>query len=301
MIIEAKDLHKNYGRHDALRGLNLSVPEGSAYALIGANGAGKTTAIKIFLNLIAANSGTATVLGVETSRLTPRMLAQIGYVSENQSLPAKLTVAAYLDYIRPLYATWDAALEKEFLDGFRLASDRRIGDLSHGMRIELALTAALSYRPKLLILDEPFGGVDVVFRDELLDGVLRQAQDTTILISSHELSEIERFVTHVGFLENGKLRFEQSVDDMNARFRDVRVVLNAEPVLPLVLPVVLPPTWLDVSASGNALSFVDSAYDEAALAAQVSSLFGEIRSIDVQPVGLRKVFTALVRSARQHS
>jgi len=296
MIIEVKDLHKNYGRHDALRGLNLSVPEGSAYALIGANGAGKTTAFKILLNLIAAQSGTATVLGVESSRLTPRTLAQIGYVSENQVLPGRLTVAAYLDYIRPLYATWDAALETELLNGFRLSGERRIGDLSHGMRIELALTAALSYRPKLLILDEPFGGVDVVFRDELLDGVLRQAQDTTILISSHELGEIERFVTHVGFLEKGKLRFEQSVDDMNARFRDVRVVLNTEPVLPLVLP----PTWLDVSMSGNALSFVDSAYDEAALAAQVSSVFGEIRSIDVQSVGLRKVFTALVRSARKH-
>lgn len=296
MIIAAKDVHKSYGRHEALRGLDLSVPEGSAYGFIGANGAGKTTAIKVFLNVIAAGSGEVSVLGVPAHRLTPRVLSQIGYVSENQGLPAGLTVAAYLDYIRPLYDRWDAALEKELLNGFSLPANQRIGALSHGMRIELAMVAALAFHPKLLVLDEPFGGVDVVFRDELLDGVLRQAGETTILISSHELGEIERFVTHVGFLESGRMLFEQSTDDMNARFRQVRVILGGQPV---VTPS-FPPSWLEVSVSGNVLSFVDSAYDEAALAAQLSALFADIRLIEAQPVDLRAVFTALVRSTRKH-
>lgn len=297
MIVAAKNLRKSYGRHEVLCGLDLSVPQGSAYGLVGANGAGKTTAIKIFLNMIAASSGEVAVLGVPAARLTPRTLAQIGYVSENQALPAGLSVAAYLAYIRPLYSGWDAALEKELLDGFRLPLDKRIGDLSHGMRIELAMVAALAFRPKLLLLDEPLAGVDVVFRDELLDGLLRQAGETTILISSHELSEIERFVTHVGFLESGRLLFEQSVDEMNARFRSVRVTLKDGQGVPSALP----PAWLEVSLSGNVLSFVDSAYDEAALASQISALSGEVRRIEVQAIGLRAVFTALVRSARKRS
>ncbi len=232
MIIETKDLHKDYGRHEVLKGMNMAVPEGGAYALVGANGAGKTTTIRIFLNLIAATSGEALVLGQSVRHLTPQILREIGYVSENQILPKGLTIAVWLDYLRPLYPRWDTTLEKDLVTSFNLPVERRIGTLSHGMRIELAMTAALAFRPKLLILDEPFSGVDAVFRDELLDGLLRQAEDTTILISSHELSEIERIVTHVGFLDNGRLLFEQSVDDMNARFREVHVTLNGEAKLP---------------------------------------------------------------------
>src|SRR5215469_5969226 len=116
MIVRIENLHKSFGHTDALRGLSLSVPEGSAYALIGANGAGKTTTIKVMMNIIRATRGTVTVLGVDSRRLAPRELAQIGYASENQEMPARMRVGEYISYLRPFYAGWDRALEHEILD-----------------------------------------------------------------------------------------------------------------------------------------------------------------------------------------
>src|SRR5450755_1967828 len=115
MIIHAASLHKAFGRHEALQGLSLSVPEGSAYALIGANGAGKTTTIKVLMNIIEPSDGEATAMGVNARRLSARQFGQIGYVSENQDMPGRLTVGQYLDYLRPFYATWDRDLERAIL------------------------------------------------------------------------------------------------------------------------------------------------------------------------------------------
>ena len=186
MIIRTSDLHKAYGRHDALRGLNLTVPDGSAFALIGANGAGKTTTIRVLLNLLAPSAGTATVLGVDSRRLSLPEFAQIGYVSENQRMPARLTVAQYLAHLRAFYANWDGELERSILTQLRLPSERKIGDLSHGMRMKMALACALPFRPKLLVLDEPFSGMDPLVRDEFMGRLLEQAGAMTVLISRSE-------------------------------------------------------------------------------------------------------------------
>src|SRR5688572_11081060 len=201
MIVETHDLWKAYGRHDALRGLSLSVPEGSAFALIGANGAGKTTTLKVLMNLLEPSRGHATVLGVDSRRLAPRELAQIGYVSENQDMPQRLTVAQFLDHLRPLYRTWDLELERSILAALRLPPDRKIRDLTHGMRMKMALASALPFRPRLLVLDEPFNGLDPLIRDEFMENLLAQAGATTILISTHELADIENVATHVAFID----------------------------------------------------------------------------------------------------
>src|SRR5579864_5127294 len=119
-MIVADNIWKKFGRHEALRGLSFLVPEGSAYALIGANGAGKTTTIRILLNILEPERGHATLLGMDSRRLSPRALSQIGYVSENQDMPERLTVAEYLDYLRPFYSTWDKALEATLLKQLRL-------------------------------------------------------------------------------------------------------------------------------------------------------------------------------------
>jgi len=130
MIVHLDNIWKKYGRFDALRGLSFSVPEGSVFALFGANGAGKTTTIKMLMNLIGPTTGHATVLGVNTRALSLKELAQIGYVSENQDMPGRMTVAGYIDYLRPFYPTWDRALEADLLGMLRLPPDRRIKDLS---------------------------------------------------------------------------------------------------------------------------------------------------------------------------
>lgn len=294
-MIGADNIWKKFGRHEALRGLSFSVPEGSAYALIGANGAGKTTTIRILLNILEPERGNATVLGVDSRRISPRELAEIGYVSENQDMPERLTVAEYLDYLRPFYTSWDKALEAALLARLRLPMDRRIGHLSHGMRLKMALACALPYRPRLLILDEPFSGLDPLVRDEFMEGLLQQAGEMTILISSHELNEIEGVASHVAFLDEGKLLFEETMSDLTARFRDVRVTLDrtASP------PGRAPTEWLNVRASGNVLMFVDSRYSEDRLGAGLATLNGSVRGVDAQPMALRSIFTALARSARE--
>jgi ABC-2 type transport system ATP-binding protein len=155
MIIEAKDLTKRFGGHEAVRGVDLSVPEGAAMALIGANGAGKTTTLRLLLDILRPDGGAASVLGVDSRRLSPADFTTIGYVSENQKLPARLTVAQFFDYLRPLYPNWDRALENDLRERLDLPAGRRIGKLSHGMRVKTALASALAFRPRVLILDEP--------------------------------------------------------------------------------------------------------------------------------------------------
>ena len=225
-IIEARDLSKDYGQFGALHGLNLQVHEGSVFALLGASGAGKTTAIKILLNLIRPTRGSATVCGADSRAIGPEVLAQIGYVSENQVLPARLRVDEFFRYVRGFYASWDRNLEEELRGQFRLPPGRRIGALSHGMRLKMALACALPFQPKLLVLDEPLSGLDALARDEIIAGFLRQAGRMTILVSSHELDEVERFATHVAFLHEGRLLFQGLVAAL-AEF--------ARPVLPALV------------------------------------------------------------------
>jgi ABC-2 type transport system ATP-binding protein len=220
-VIETHDLVKTYGDFGALHGLNLSMPEGSVFALVGASGAGKTTTIKILLNMIAPSRGHARLLGVDTREIGPPVLAQVGYVSENQALPSRLRVGQFFDYLRPCYANWDPALEQQLRTQLRLPPRRRISDLSHGMRLKLALACALAFRPKLLVLDEPFSGLDALTRDEMIGEFLREPGRMSILISSHELDEVERLASHVAFLDEGRLLFQGTIAELRERAREM--------------------------------------------------------------------------------
>jgi ABC-2 type transport system ATP-binding protein len=293
-MIRVEKLWKKFGRFEALRGLSFDVPEGSAFAMIGANGAGKTTTIKVLMNILEPTRGSAALLGVDSRRISRRELAQIGYVSENQDMPSRLTVGEYVAYLRPFYPTWDRALEASVARQLRLPLERKIGDLSHGMRLKMALMCALPYRPKLLILDEPFSGLDPLVRDEFMEGLLEQAGEMTILISSHELGEIDGVATHVAFLDAGKLLFQESMSELTGRFREVHVTLETQ----AVRPGQVPPDWMQVRALGNVLSFVDTRFDENCLGERVRSQLVGVREIDAQPMALRSIFTTLARAAR---
>lgn len=292
--VRMDNVSKSFGRHEALRQLSLAVPEGSAYALLGANGAGKSTTLKILMDILRAERGTAIVLGRDTRRLDPGLFAQIGYVAENQQLPARLTVGQYLQYLRAFYPAWDRQLERSICQRLALPLERRIGELSHGMRIKAALAAALPYRPRLLVLDEPFSGLDPLVRDEFMEGLLAQAGELTLVMSSQELGEIEHLTTHVGFMDQGRLQFEESMEALQARMREVRVVLDS----PAALPAQWPREWLQPKTFGNVLSFIDTRHDPAAFAARLAALVGPSRQIDVTPMALRTVFTTLARAAR---
>lgn len=293
-MIQANDLWKQYGRHGALKGLNLTVPEGSAFALIGANGAGKTTTIKLLMNILEPTSGSATIFGIDTRRLTPRELSRIGYVSENQELPQTLTLGEYVSYLRPFYPTWDRDLERTILTMFRLPLDRKIAHLSHGMRMKATLTCALCYHPELLILDEPFNGLDPLIRDEFMEGLLHQAGQMTVFMSTHDLSDIESFATDIAFVDSGRLIFQETMDSLRGRFREVHVTMED----PGVMADQTPASWLRVRQSGSVLSFVDSRYSEANLAADLSHIEPSIRHMEANAIDLRTIFTTLARAAR---
>jgi ABC-2 type transport system ATP-binding protein len=304
-MIQVNRLWKRFGRTEAVQDLSFAVPEGSAFALIGANGAGKTTTIKVLMNILEPTRGSVEVLGVDSRRISPRELAQIGYVSENQDMPEKLTVGQFLAYLRPFYPTWDKELEKSLLGQLRLPLDRKIGNLSHGMRMKMSLACALPFRPKLLVLDEPFSGLDPLVRDEFMEGLLHQAGEMTILISSHELGEIDGVATHIAFLDEGKLLFQESMGDMVARFREVHVTLdqngnqNGKRTSEVAITAPFPKCWLRVRTVGNVLSFVDTQFSEDGVGEQLRSLVGNVKTIDAQPMALRSIFTTLARAARE--
>lgn len=291
--IRTGQLSKRYLRLQALDHVSLQVPQGAAYALVGPNGAGKTTLIKILLNLIASSGGSAEVLGLPAKRIRGAAYEQIGYVSENQEIPEWMKVVDLLDYLREFYPTWDRDLENSLIRQFDLPRDRKIKALSRGMKMKLALAGALAFHPRLILLDEPFGGLDPLVRDQLIEGLLDRAQESTIFISSHDLAEIESFATHVGYLEQGRLLFSDEMASLSARFREVELTLEA----PRPLPAGLPPAWLQASSAGAVVRFVDSQFDAEKSAADIRNLFGDVRDMACRTMGLRAIFLAMARKS----
>jgi ABC-2 type transport system ATP-binding protein len=296
MIVETQGLTKKFGRFEAVEDLDLRVPEGSVFALIGSNGAGKTTTIRLLMNILRADRGQATVLGTPSDRLGPGDFQRIGYVSESQKLPEGLSLAHYFEYLRSLYPAWDLDLETQLCVQFELPPTRKIRHLSHGMRMKALLVGALAFRPKLLVLDEPLSGLDILVRDEVVNGLLQQAADTTILISSHELAEIESFTTHVAFMQNGRLLLQEAIEDLQARFRDVHVTLSAVKDLPRPLPE----GWLLPTVEGHRLRFIAAHYEEdAPLYQELTRHFGAVK-MECEPMSLRAVANALMQQRKRN-
>ena len=292
--IRTSDLTKTFRGATALSGLTFEVTEGSIYGLVGPNGAGKTTTLKVLMNIHRPTSGTSQVLGVDSRRLSPAEFAQIGYVSENQEMPEWMTVQYYLDYLANFYAAWDRALAADLLRQFHLPPDRKLRHLSRGMKMKAALASSLAYRPKLIILDEPFTGLDALVRDELIEGLLARAEATTILIASHDLAEIESFASHIGYLSEGRLEFSEELESLSARFREIVLTFDAAPALPSPWPA----AWLRPEASGAVVRFVDTQFDAEATPAAVRGVFPSVRDLAVTAMPLRAIFVTLAKRGR---
>ena len=296
MIVETHHVAKRFGRLEAIEDLSLSVPEGSVYALIGPNGTGKTTTIRMLMNILHPDRGDIIVLGTPSRQLGPAHFQRIGYASESQRLPQGLTLAQYFDYLRRLYPSWDRSLEKILCEQFELPPSRKIRHLSHGMRIKTLLVGALAFHPKLLVLDEPLSGLDTLVRDEVVNGLLQQAADTTILISSHELAEIESFTTHVAFLQNGRLFLQESIETLQTRFRAVSVTLSAMKELPQPLP----DGWFLPEIEGHRLRFITSSFEsDQQLYQQLTQIFGAVK-METETMPLRAVANALMQQRKRN-
>jgi ABC-2 type transport system ATP-binding protein len=294
-VIRTDALTKKYRRLTALDHVNLEVQEGAVYALVGQNGAGKTTAIKILMNLISASRGTAHVLGTDSRKIRGKSYIQIGYVSENQEIPEWMKVGALFDYLRHFYPTWDLALEQSLINEFDLPLDRKIKALSRGMKMKLALAGALAFHPRLIVLDEPFGGLDPLVRDQLIEGLLERAAESTVFLSSHDLAEIESFASHVGYLESGKLLFSEDMASLSTRFREVELTRVSDGPLPSSLPE----SWLQTKISGAIVRFVDSRFDEQKTPSEIGRLFGTVKDVQYRALSLRAIFLAMARKSEE--
>jgi ABC-2 type transport system ATP-binding protein len=295
-MIAATDLVKRFRSVAVLDRLHLTVPEGSVFGLAGPNGAGKTTTIKILMNILRPTSGHAEVLGVDSRALGPQALASIGYVSENQELPEWMTVEYLLAYLKPFYPTWDDARAAQLIRQFDLPLNRQLRHLSRGMRMKAALASSLAYHPRLLIMDEPFSGLDPLMREDLIDGLLESAAETTILISSHDLAEIESFASHIGYLDRGRLQLSEEMTSLTARFREVEVIVDSPPLVPLDRP--WPAHWLRPETSPALVRFVETHFDAERTPAEIRRLFGDVRNISANPMPLRAIFVTLARNAK---
>lgn len=290
--IQTISLSKRFGRVNALNGLDLRVPQGAVHALVGPNGAGKTTLIKILMNILRASGGSASVFGLDSRKISGKAFAHIGYVSENQQLPNWMRVGAFLSYMRPFYPTWDIQLEAHLVRQLDLPLDRKLKHLSRGMRMKAALASALAFRPKLIVLDEPFSGLDPVVRDELSRSLLDRAADSTIFLSSHDLAEVEGFATHVAFLDAGRLRLSEEMASLTARFREVALTFDS----PIANPVGLPANWLQFSFTGSIVKFVDDTFQKETLESDIVSRFGAPSSASFTPMSLRAIFLVLAKT-----
>jgi len=294
--IAIENLTKHFRHVAALNGLNMAVPEGSIFGLVGPNGAGKTTAIKIVMNILHATSGRAQVLSWDSRDLTGSAFCSIGYVSENQKLPEWMRVTDFLAYVRDFYPTWDRELENDLVKRFDLPAKRKLKMLSRGMRMKVALASSLAYRPRLIVMDEPFSGLDPLVRDELIECLLHGAGAATVLISSHDLAEIETLATHIGYLEAGQLRFSEELTSLASRFRQVELALHASP-LQHGAP---PESWMHLDVSNSTVRFIESRYDEGRTASDIVQVFGDTASATYAPMSLRSIFLAIARDTREH-
>ncbi|MEO5915072.1 MAG: ABC transporter ATP-binding protein [Luteolibacter sp.] len=296
-MITIRSLQKRFQGNDALRGVDLDIPQGKVTAFLGPNGAGKTTTIKCAMNLIDRDSGEVSVMETDARELGPKQWQRIGYVSENRLMPEWMTVPKLLDYVRPMYGEfWDRDFEKKLLAGFELPLKTKLRSLSRGQKMKAALLTALAYRPQLIVLDEPFTGLDPLVRDEFLTGLLEltETEGWTVWISSHDIEEVERFADRVAILNSGRVDLQEDVETLQARFRAIELWFDDT----ATLPGNLPETWINAQANGRTIRFIDTHHDEARFSGMLVSIFPGHQRYEARRMTLREIFVALARNYR---
>ncbi|MEK7950897.1 ABC transporter ATP-binding protein [Luteolibacter soli] len=296
-MITIRGLKKHFRRNEALHGIDLDVPEGKVTAFLGPNGAGKTTTIKCAMNLLDRDAGSVEVLGTDARTLKPEHWQRIGYVSENQKMPGWMTVPQLLDYVRPMYGEhWDRDFEKKLLADFDLPLKTKLRSLSRGQWMKASLVSSLAYRPRLVVLDEPFSGLDPLVRDEFLSGLLEltETEGWTVWISSHDIEEVERFADRVAILNNGRVDLQDDVEAIQSRFRAIEIGLSDESASPSGIPE----NWLNLQVQGRIARFTDSNYDESSSNVDCRRLFPGLVRHEARPINLREIFVALAKSYR---
>jgi ABC-2 type transport system ATP-binding protein len=220
-VFEIEQLRKSYGAVQVLQGLSMRVRAGEVYGFLGRNGAGKSTAIRIAMGITKASAGAVRLFGEPmSSRNQVQLRQRVGYVSQEQNFYPWMTARTVGDFVSGFYPTWDSATYAQLLQRLDLPPERKLGQLSGGMRVKVALALALAHHPQLLILDEPTAGLDPVARREFLELARDQAvtREMTTFFSTHLIDEVELLANQLAIVESGTTRFEGTVDALLAQF-----------------------------------------------------------------------------------
>ena len=230
-VIVVENLVKYFDGRCVLDGINLKVPQGCIYGLLGRNGAGKTTIIRILLGLEPPTRGQTFLLDTESSELSAKMHSRIGYVAEGHNLIQNYRIGRLIQLCKDLSMSWNDEFFEHLIKKFRLPTDRKVKELSMGMRAELNLALALAIDPELLIFDDPTLGLDTIARRQFLELAidLIQRQGRTILFSSHILSDVERIADRVGIFAAGKLVVDCPLEELKKRVKKLRVIFSEAP------------------------------------------------------------------------
>lgn len=227
-VIQTRGLSRYFGDVKALDGLDLEVPRGSVFGYLGRNGSGKTTTIKLLLDLIKPTSGAAKVLGFDPQKDTEKMRQKIGYVAEGQKMYGWMKVRELIKFTSGFYDQWDDELCEKYRERFELDSGVKVKTLSKGQNARLSLLLALAPRPELLILDDPTMGLDPISRQEFLGDIVRAIQEEgrTVFFSTHILQELERVADWVGILDRGRLKIASPVDELKASVKRYELTME---------------------------------------------------------------------------
>ncbi len=286
-------LTKRYRSRLAVDCLSLEVARGEIVGLIGANGAGKSTTLRMLMGLTPITAGSARVLGLDPEVEAIAIKRRVGYVPESHQIYRWMRVGQAIGFARAFYPAWDEALGAQLLRQFGLDERAKVRALSKGTLAKLSLLLAVAHVPELLILDEPMSGLDPISREEFLDGVVRTLADRgcTLLFSSHNLADVQRLADRVIILDDGRLLASGAVDTMLATTKRIHAVL-AEGAVPSREPAGT--IWQSVGPRAWSLTVRDCSPEV------VARLRAEnpVESVDVQDLNLEAVYKDLIRGRR---
>jgi len=289
LAIQIKGLTKKYGKTLAVDGVDLDVPKGKVVALMGRNGAGKTSIIRMLLGLTPITSGSASVLGLDSHKKHVQIRKSVGYVPENHHMYRWMKISEIAKFTSAFYPKWNSEHCEQLLKKFGLDPSKKISELSRGMVAKVALTLALSHEPELLILDEPTSGLDAVIRKEFLESIVDVVADEgrSVLISSHLLNDVERITDHVALIDHGHIKLTEDMESLKSRMREVKITFPNDAPEKVDIPGVL-----SAKQTRREWELVMENFDASTIGAIEQKLPGV--EIEERDMSLEEIFIALV-------